>query len=196
MLYKLRPSQRVLVDANIFFSQTLTDWLFFLHTYLPESFTILCTEDILAEVRYHLRRRHPTASSKTIKTKISKIRMCIDDFVEFSGSSSGVPDIYDLHVHSAALDGHIDVLLTENVKDFPSPSTYNVSTADDFFIKIVIDTQGYKEVLEIIQMQREYMRRRHKSLDLSAYLERANCPKFASLIRDLQRDHLSSTQGK
>ena len=122
--------------------------------------------------------------------------MCIDDFVEFSGSSSGVPDIYDLHVHSAALDGHIDVLLTQNVKDFPSPSTYNVSTADDFFIKIVTDTQDYKEVLEIIQMQREYMRRRHKSLDLSAYLERANCPKFASLIRDLQRDHLSSTQDK
>lgn len=173
MLYKLRPSQRVLVDANIFFSQTLTDWLFFLHTYLPESFTILCTEDILAEVRYHLRRRHPTASSKTIKTKISKIRMCIDDFVEFSGSSSGVPDIYDLHVHSAALDGHIDVLLTENVKDFPSPSKYNVSTADDFFIKIVTATQGYKEVLEIIQMQREYMRRRHKSLDLSAYLDKS-----------------------
>lgn len=135
MLYKLRPSQRVLVDANIFFSQTLTDWLFFLHTYLPESFTILCTEDILAEARYHLRRRHHTASSKTIKTKISKIRMCIDDFVEFSGSSSGVPDIYDLHVYSAALDGHIDVLLTQNVKDFPSPSTYNVSTADDFFHK-------------------------------------------------------------
>lgn len=116
--------------------------------------------------------------------------------LNFRGLLRGYLISTDLHVHSAALDGHIDVLLTENVKDFPSPSTYNVSTADDFFIKIVTDTQGYKEVLEIIQMQREYMRRRHKSLDLSAYLERANCPKFASLIRDLQRDHLSSTQDK
>ena len=64
--------------------------------------------------------------------------MCIDDFVEFAGSSSGVSDIYDLHVYSAALDGHIDVLLTQNVKDFPSLSTYNVSKTDEFFIKTVL----------------------------------------------------------
>jgi len=33
---------RVLVDANIFYSKTLTDWLFFLRRENPQTLTILC----------------------------------------------------------------------------------------------------------------------------------------------------------
>ena len=98
-------TRRVLVDANIFYSQVLTDWLFFIHAYMDTSFTLICTEDILAETRYHLRKRYPSASSATVNHRISKIKMCIDELVEFQGHNTGVPDVGDLHVHAAAVDG-------------------------------------------------------------------------------------------
>ncbi len=78
-------TRRVLVDANIFYSQVLTDWLFFIHAYMDTSFTLICTEDILAETRYHLRKRYPSASSAIVNHRISKIKMCIDELVEFRG---------------------------------------------------------------------------------------------------------------
>lgn len=56
-----RPAHQVVfVDANVWFSRTLRDWIGMLYTTPDEPpFEIRWTEDVLAEVLYHLRRKHP-----------------------------------------------------------------------------------------------------------------------------------------
>ena len=178
-------TRRVLVDANIFYSKVLTDWLFFIHAYMDTSFTLICTEDILAETRYHLRKRYPSASSATVNHRISKIKMCIDELVEFQGHNTGVPDVGDLHVHAAAVDGQVDVLLTHNTKDFPPPRHYEVLTPDIFFMEVATDAQNTNQLTEIIKLQVDYMRQKGKSHRLDIYLERAGCPNFSRYIHNL-----------
>ena len=50
----------VFVDANVWYSRTLRDWVGRLYT-LPETppFEVRWTEDVMAEVLYSLRRKHP-----------------------------------------------------------------------------------------------------------------------------------------
>ena len=51
----------VFVDANVWFSRTLRDWIGMLYT-TPDtpSFVVHWSEDVLAELIHHLRKRHPT----------------------------------------------------------------------------------------------------------------------------------------
>lgn len=51
---------RVLVDANVFYSRTVRDWLGLMYTTSEaEPFLVCWTEDIMAELLYHLRKGHP-----------------------------------------------------------------------------------------------------------------------------------------
>ncbi len=49
----------VLVDANVWYSRTLRDWIGMLYT-TPDAppFLVHWTEDIMAELLYHLRKEH------------------------------------------------------------------------------------------------------------------------------------------
>ncbi len=172
---------RVLVDANIFYSKTLTDWLFFLRRENPQTLTILCTDDILTEVKYHFRRAFPSASSEKIAHKTQLISHCIDEYVNFRGRSHGVPDQDDLHVHAAALDGKAHVLLTLNTKDFPAVSGYEVIHPDDFYRFII--ALNPRCLQPIVAEQVAYMIRRGKSIRLHDYLRKAQCPAFAEVVR-------------
>src|SRR5690606_18540634 len=51
---------RVFVDANVWYSRALRDWFGMLYT-KPDTppFAVYWTEDVLAELVYHLRREHP-----------------------------------------------------------------------------------------------------------------------------------------
>jgi hypothetical protein len=76
---------RVLADANVLFSRTLRDWLILIQL-VPGPYTVYWTEDILAEVAYHLRKKHPDASGHVIPGIRRKITEAleggrVDDFV-------------------------------------------------------------------------------------------------------------------
>ena len=79
---------RVLLDANIWYSRTLTDWFFLIYLSSERPpFLILWSEDILAEAHYHLRKTIPAfragpstgvlrgsgESSKTAGSKTTKL---------------------------------------------------------------------------------------------------------------------------
>jgi len=115
--------------------------------------------------------------------------MCIDELVEFQGHNTGVPDVGDLHVHAAAVDGQVDVLLTHNTKDFPPPRHYEVLTPDIFFMEVATDAQNTNQLTEIIKLQVDYMRQKGKSHRLDIYLERAGCPKFSRYIHNLMGEN-------
>ena len=53
--------QKVFVDANILFSKTLMDWLFFLREENSGMFQLITTQDVFSEVLYNMRKNNPRA---------------------------------------------------------------------------------------------------------------------------------------
>ena len=187
---------RILVDANILYSQTKMRWLFFMTRKLSQM-QLWISEDILAETRYNLRRDNPLAGSDLYQWE-DKIPLIFgEQRTSFLARSSynhmdhGVKDIDDLHVHFAALDSGMDILLTDNVKDFPSigyQKPYRVSTLDAFLHQTAVKNPKILE--SAIAEQQRYYQRNHQEALLSAGLYASNCPQLASLVEPYETEPL------
>ncbi|WP_233552932.1 PIN domain-containing protein [Jiangella rhizosphaerae] len=107
---------RALADANVLYSRTVRDWLILIQQESAERIYTLCwTEDILAEVIYHLRRDNPTADGGVITRLHDRIADALEsgritDF-RIDGSFPG-SDPNDQHVHAAAVAGKVSYLIT------------------------------------------------------------------------------------
>lgn len=68
----------IFVDSNVWYSRTLRDWLGMLYV-TPEAppFHVRWTEDVLAELLYHLRKQHPPngmeTGSRAFVTRLRKL---------------------------------------------------------------------------------------------------------------------------
>lgn len=109
-------TQRVLVDANIFFSRTLTDWVFLLRNHTGGMFQVFTTEDAISEAIAAYRNRRPLVAGSITAGRTALIRgnvdEILDDFpagLQFSGTDEG-----DYHLHAAAHAGRADFVLTSN----------------------------------------------------------------------------------
>lgn len=181
-------SHRVIVDANVWYSRTLRDWVLMLE--LEQApYKTYWTEDILAEAMYHLRRDHPEwdgGKITNIRRKISEIAEggCVEDFVV--DGSSPWKDRNDQHVHAAALACSAGYLLTAD-KGFTDPEVdldaldYEVYRPDEFFE--LVDDSAPTAVRGVIAKQVAYAIRRHGEADLCTWLRLAGCPRFAERVR-------------
>lgn len=190
-------SQIVLVDANVWFSRTLRDWIGMLYT-TPDSapFEVKWTEDILAELLRALRRKNPEWDGG----EISRIRDLIagtfevgrvDDYLVAGDYLGNDPN--DAHVHAAAIACGADILLTQNVKDFArreNESSYEVLTPDEFFL--LIDDSRPELVSKVTVSICEYWMNRKIEAELPKSLKEAGCPRFAERVRV----HLFENQDK
>lgn len=94
------------------------------------------------------------------------------------------PDIHDLHLHAAALDGAIDILLTNDKKllDYGQhhDAGYGILDADSF---LMFQTQRIpaEAIGQIYAMQRKYYLQ-HGVKDVSQALADAGAIRFASYI--------------
>ena len=181
-------AQRVLVDANVIASRTLTDWLYQLRTYNSGMYTMLWTRDIQAETIRVMRRRHPTLAGTTIERRLKMLEDVIDEMVVypdmdygFTGADSG-----DFHVHAAAVAGRANYLLTNNrPEDFtaaPAEEHYEIYNSDDFF-NLVADSnvQAFMAATEAQFMF--YSRPGVTSRPIHKTLESAGCPLFAQRVK-------------
>lgn len=132
--------QRIFVDANVLASWTLHSWLFMLREASTAMFSLLTTEDVLAETLYTWRRRYPDADGSLITNFRSRFENAFDEIVhDFNGQVpySGV-DPHDRHVHAAAVASHADILLTcdEGLLHQPDADSlpYSPYHPDDFFV--------------------------------------------------------------
>lgn len=179
---------RVIVDANVWYSRTLRDWVLMLE--LEQApYKTYWTEDILAEAMFHLRRAHPEWDGKKIATIRDKISQTaeggrVDDYV-IDGSSPW-KDRDDQHVHAAALACSAGYLLTADA-GFTDPDVdpdqlpYEVYRPDEFFE--LVDDSAPEAVRTVIARQVAYAVRRHGEADLCASLRSAGCPRFAERVR-------------
>lgn len=186
-------SHRVLVDANVWYSRTLRDWVLMLE--LEQApFKTYWTEDIVAETIYHLRRDHPKWDGGEIANVRRKITGsveggCVEDFV-VDGSSPWT-DRNDQHVHAAALACSAGYVLTAD-KGFTNPDVdldaldYEVYRPDAFFE--LVDDSAPAVVRGVIAKQVAYAIRRRGTADLCSRLRHAGCPGFAERVRE----HLQS----
>lgn len=177
----------VFVDANVWYSRTLRDWLGMLYI-APEDppFVVHWTEDVLAELLHHLRREHPEWDGGRITAIRDRLAGTfetgrVDDFVVDEGYAGRDP--HDAHVHAAAVACHADVLVTFNTRDFvwdENTSAYEVMHPDDFLA--LVDESNPGLVSEVIGRMCAYWVRRTGEADLPLGLRLAGCPEFAERV--------------
>ncbi|QAY71261.1 PIN domain-containing protein [Xylanimonas protaetiae] len=181
---------KVLLDANILFSRTLRDWLFLLRNETGgEAFTILATEDIIAETIYRYRRRYRRASGAQIAAVHDRIVEQLDDrIVDYEiDDTSPLADENDAHVHAAAVAAGIDLVITAdtgftNLDDKQRATLgYRALTADEFLTEV--DNVTPSAVDAVTRAQLRYWRARGEGRSLDEALDAADCPRFAARVR-------------
>lgn len=113
----------VLADANILYSRTLRDY--FLYAADQGAIEIHWSQQILDEMSRNLRHNLGLNEADT-----ARLELLMDDYIEYAlidvesedlVAVDGVAmDAGDRHVLAAALSADADILLTENIRHFPS----------------------------------------------------------------------------
>lgn len=180
-------TQRVFVDANVLFSKTQMDWLFFLKTENDSMFQLHATEDVFAEVASNMRKRNPRLAGHAVRNRVETMRLVVDEVVEtfpadlpFTGR-----DEHDYHVHAAATYSQADLLLTCNDPSDISTTHdhhYEIIHPDEFFV-LVAESAPANMLHPIVQAQIAYWHNKPEFQQLDEALRRASCPKFADIIR-------------
>lgn len=154
-------------------------------------FSLVTSEDVLAETEYTLRRRFPEAPGRVIVDRRAKIVRYMDSILkDYDGSVAyNGSDPNDRHVHAAALASDADILLTQD-RNFESDDDefYEVYRADDFFV--LVDDSALLSVQHVTAMQRAYWADRGGKSIVTA-LQEADCPQFADRVNQ----HLRTLSG-
>lgn len=179
----------VLVDANVLFSRTLRDWLALLYIQPGNNmFEVKWTDDIMVEFHYHLRKKHPTfadAQVGGVRSRLERIfstgritGYTIDESITY-------PDMGDAHVHCAALHAEVDILLTDNDKDFAELDDlpYEIYKPDDFFELIDDSAPRLVRAVAADQLVYHITKGSGRSVSLPEKLRAAGAPKFAERVR-------------
>lgn len=177
----------VFVDANVHFSRACRDWIGLLCTHPADPvFHVYWTEDVVAEVIAHLREKNPQWDGRRIRSIREKFEGAysgyrVDDFT-IDGTYPG-SDPKDAHVHAAATACVADYLITRDRGFFweDAQTCYEVLTPDEFFCELAASHPQL--VHEVTLRQLEHWYRRDHEVDLPSQLRRAECPRFADVIR-------------
>ncbi|MFI9504463.1 PIN domain-containing protein [Nocardia sp. NPDC052566] len=181
---------KVLVDANVFYSRTLRDWLALLYLHgCNEMFEVMWTDDIMAEFHYHLRKNNPFLADAQVGGIRRRLERLFQSgrIIGFTVDPSGeYPDVGDAHVHCAAVHGQVDILLTGNTKHFREIDDlpYEIYTPDEFFE--LVDDSAPNVVLAVTKEQLVYhcqMSSRGSGVSLPEMLKKAGAPVFAERVR-------------
>jgi predicted nucleic acid-binding protein len=113
----------VLADANTLFSRTLRDYL--LYAADEGAIEVHWSQQILAEMSRNLRKNLGFSHDST-----ARLELLMNDYIEYAlvevdpvhltAVEAVEMDAKDRHVLAAALSADADILLTDNIKDFPA----------------------------------------------------------------------------
>lgn len=183
-------AQSVLVDANVWVSRTLSDWVFsFYRAGVTPMFEIQWTEDIQAEARYRLRRINPESASRALDFRFNHIREALrhQRIDRYDIVDRTHPDPFDWHVVNAAIQGQSDYLVTDdkifqqlgNNDDLP----FEVHTADSFLVLVAASSP--KHLRAAVRDQWDYHCKQHekRGFNLPKSLFQAGAPEFADIVR-------------
>jgi predicted nucleic acid-binding protein len=134
-------ARSALLDANVLHPQILCDLLLRLAEH--DAFRPLWSARILDETIESILRRRPDLDRTRLQRRMDAMREAFPDacVTGYERLMPTMPEMgEDAHVLAAALNADADVIVTDNVKDFPPHVAPRfdiaVRTADDFLIEI------------------------------------------------------------
>ena len=117
---KLRPI--ILVDACVLYSACCRDIL--IQCDIDGHLRLRWTKLILAETQHSLLRRRPDLNSAQIRRTFKLMNQACPDALQISDKQPhlqlNLPDPDDNHILAAAINTNSEIILTFNLKDFPS----------------------------------------------------------------------------
>ncbi|MBC6428238.1 MAG: PIN domain-containing protein [Cellvibrionales bacterium] len=136
---KANDAPNVLLDANVLYSAPLRDAL--LELAVTDLFKAKWTTDIHCEWINALLRNEPHLDRSKLERARDimdqNVQDCLIEGYESLIPSLELPDADDRHVLAAAIVGHCDVIITQNLKDFPAtaltPFGIEAQHPDEFF---------------------------------------------------------------
>ncbi|PVW15180.1 PIN domain-containing protein [Marixanthomonas spongiae] len=132
---------KCVLDTNVIYPIEIRDLLFWFAFY--DMFTPKWSEHIFDEWKDVMKRKG--IDEKEAKKRIGKANLAFPDALvtNYSGLIEGLelPDMKDCHVLAAAIKTNANVIVTNNIKDFPKDylASFGLSakTADDFLTDII-----------------------------------------------------------
>ena len=176
-----------LLDANTLYPAPLRDLL--LSLAVDGLYHARWTDRIHDEWTRNLAQNRPELAERLPELVALMNRIVPDCLIEnYDGLIDGLalPDAEDRHVLAAAITGHVDAIVTFNLKDFPVEvlARYNIEAQhpDDFVLNQLELRQ--LDALAAIKAMRARLRRPPQSaIELIATLERAGLPASAAHLR-------------
>lgn len=171
-----------LLDANVLVPVSLADTL--LRIAAEDLYRPIWSEQILTEVATALRRVHPEVDG--IERRVNVMREFFPDALTAGWqplvNALDLPDPDDRHVLAAAVVGRADVIVTNNVKDFPpasvEPFDIEVQRPDEFLCNQL--DLAPNTVMNLLAAQAAALTKSPLTVpELLASLERAGAPSFA-----------------
>lgn len=181
---------RVLPDANALFPRTIRDWILLLADAAGQgAYSVAYTEDILSETIYSIRRKHVELEGTQLTRTRDSIVKAMSERIEDYGNGSDAPvdDMFDHHVHAAAIAGRIDAVVTSDkgFLDLPDEAKdllpYEIYSPDEFFI--LVDDSMPHYVCAVLERMIRHHKRRNKHLNFDEALIASDCPLFAQRVR-------------
>jgi len=176
---------RVLVDADCLHKLYLRTLLLTLAT--DGHVQLLWTEEIFTEAYQSLVARFPESNSK-LRQKFRTIKTYFYD-TEVTGyehlvGSLGCRDENDEHVLAAAIQGRADVLLTFNLRDFPSTVESGLEIVHpDTFLTLWFTANFQVGISVLAKWLVRFVSPRIESGSASGLMSNLGCPNMALFIR-------------
>lgn len=175
-------------DANVLYPSELRNFL--MHLALTGLFRARWTADIHEEwIAALLQNRPDLSREKLMRTRMLMDKHAIDALVTGYEDLIGnvqLPDPNDRHVLAAAIRANADVIVTMNLRDFPSasldPLGIEAHHPDDFILHLL--ALSTPAVVQAAQDHRESLKNPAMSVEIYlATLERQGLKKAASALR-------------
>lgn len=166
------------------------------------AFRPLWSQRVVDESLSALQRIHPDIDPNRFFSRFRSMNEAFDDAL-VSGWESlelliNLPDPKDSHVVKAALRGHADVIVTNNIKDFPDnllrPLGLEAIHLDDFLLDLF--DLNPAAACRVIREQAQAMTKPTASAEelLTKFRQPGVAPKFAHVVSEMLRENLAGRQ--
>lgn len=181
---------RVFLDANVLYSRTLRDWFCLLSQESGlDGIALFWSEDVWAEVIYHLRKANPHHSDAQVG---GWRRRLLEGFPDAMVTNYVIDpqflagDPCDAHVIAAAQKGAVDYMVTSNIKDFATHADildFEIYDPDSFLC--LIAERRPAATYATTKRQLKYWKMKAGAKELPKALSDARAPQFAGKVKTI-----------
>ena len=179
-----------LLDACVLYSLATADALMSLA--VAGLFAAKWTRRIEEEWISNLESHRPELKER-LYTRRDLMREAVPDWEvdqaawQFCAAGLALPDPNDVHVLAAALAGHVDCIVTANLKDFPAETTRALGLEVIHPDQFIVAQWDLNQLMTVAAFKRMRARRKKPEAtaeDFAAAMERGGLPATAHRLRD------------